>query len=426
MITSIFHKMNTVDIIVTGAGHAGVSISYHLKQAGISHLVFEKGKIGETWSSQRWDSFKLNTPNKSNLLPGMETFDGNADGFATADEFINYLRTFVNNHQLPVKENSKVISIEKHKDVFIAEVIQNGISSIYQCRQVVIASGAQNEIQVPGFAKNIDSSILQLHAASYKNPLQLPKGNVLVVGSGQSGTQITEDLISTDKKIFFSTSKVGRVPRRYRGKDIIDWLFGMGQYDIRTEEVKDHSVLRTRTPQLSGVGLMGKTTSLQSLAKNGVTILGKAANADAGSMYFQLNAAEHIQFADEVSLSTKNLIDKYIEQHQLPAPDAVTDADDLPDENASCAANISELNFKEHNITTIIWTTGFGADYSYLKLPVIDKENSPIHKNGISPVKGLYFLGMPWLISKKSGIVLGIKEDAKFIAEQIITVRQQQ
>src|SRR5205085_2204955 len=160
-------------------------------------------------------------------------------------------------------------------------------------RQLVIASGAQNRILIPVFAKNISESVLQLHTSEYKNPGQLPGGNVLVVGSAQSGTQIAEDLIGANKKVFLSTGKVGRIPRRYRGKDIFDWLIEAGFYDVYTDDVKDPSILKINPPQVSGAGKQGKTSSLQSLARGRVVILGRADNADAGNVFFQPDAPSH-------------------------------------------------------------------------------------------------------------------------------------
>jgi putative flavoprotein involved in K+ transport len=285
---------------------------------------------------------------------------------------------------------------------------------------VVVASGAQNKKNIPLFARNLSSEIFQLHSSEYRNVSSLPDGAVLVVGSAQSGIQIAEDLISEGRKVFISTSQVGRVPRRYRGKDIVDWLIITGFYDQFASDVADKQILTMKQPQISTVGVRGHSSSLQALAKNGAVILGKIENANALTVFLKPDAAANVKFADESSMKVKEMINQYIQKTQLYAPPPEEDLGDAPDEKADCVSAVTSLNLIENNITTIIWTTGFVGDYSYLKLPVFNDNGMPRHHNGISDINGLYFLGMPWLRKRKSGIILGIEEDAKFIAKLIL------
>jgi putative flavoprotein involved in K+ transport len=249
----------------------------------------------------------------------------------------------------------------------------------------------------------------------------IPDGAVLVVGSAQSGMQIAEDLINRGRKVFISTSQVSRVPRRYRGKDIVDWLVLTGFYDIQTIDITDPRLLAMKQPQVSTVGLRGHTLSLQALARNGAVILGKTEAADAGTFFLQPDAAAHIKFADESSKKIKEMINEYIQKSNLYAPPPEEDPDDDPDETASCASSVTSINLKENNITSVIWTTGFVGDFSYLKLPVFDDSGILKHHNGISDIEGLYFLGFPWLRKRKSGIIMGIREDAELTAEKLLT-----
>jgi putative flavoprotein involved in K+ transport len=411
-----------LDVIVIGAGHAGLSISYHLKNFNLSHIVLEKGRIGDTWRNQRWDSFKLNTPNKVNLLPGRENGFTDADGFSSASEFVSYLEGYSRTFQLPVVEKSRVLSVEKipgSKD-FSVSVLENGTPKYYRSKNVVVASGAQNKKITPSFSCNISPEILQLHSADYKNAGLLPDGAVLVVGSAQSGVQIAEDLISGGRKVFISTSQVPRVPRRYRDRDIVEWLIITGFFDLRTRDVSAPQILAMKQPQVSTAGRLGHSISLQGLAKNGAVILGKTRIAQDVTVYLQPDAATHIKFADDFSKKVKEMINQYIQKSELDAPSPEEDHDDDPDESASCATNITTLNLTENNITSIIWTTGFGGDFSYLKLPVFDDNGTLKHTDGISDIQGLYFLGLPWLRRRKSGIIPGIKDDAGFIAEKIL------
>lgn len=410
-----------LEAVVIGAGHSGLSVSFNLNKLGLRHLVFEQNKIGNSWASQRWDTFKFNTPNKYNLLPGKENSFSDPDSFCSAVEFVAYLQDYAKSLVLPVMENTRVLSVEKASDssLFSITIFHDGGEKTYKSKKVVVASGSQNQKSVPRFALNIPSEIVQLHASDYRNGDKLPRGAILVVGSGQSGVQIAEDLMDAGRKVYISTSMVTRVPRRYRGKDIVDWLDLLGFNDHRPEDLPDPQMLKMKQPQISGVGPRGKTVSLQSLAKQGAVILGKMKNVNGNHIDIEPNAEEHVKFADAFSKRIKKMIDEFIDKSQIEAPLPETDPADLPDENAACVSNDSTIELKKQNITSIVWASGFLGDFSYLKLPVFNSDGTLKYKNGISENKGLYFLGFPWLRKRKSGIVLGIEEDAKFISKEL-------
>jgi len=410
-----------VDVMVVGAGHAGLSASYYLQQHGIKHVVLEKGKIGESWRSQRWDSFKLNTANKLNGLPGRPYNGNNEEGFSSGTDFIKSMEEYVSAFALPVVENATVVAIERTEgsDLFKTMVHHNGTAKIYTSKKVILTSGDSNKKKVPTFAALISDHVKQFHTSEYRNPQSLPTGDVLVVGSGQSGCQITEDLLEAGKKVFLSTSLVPRIPRRYRGKDIMDWLIGTGFMDVKTHEVPDPKMLTMRVPLLSGIGRLGHTISLQSLAKKGAILVGKMENADEKNVHFQENAAMHVKFADGFSEMVKTTIDEFILNQQLVSPPREVDEEDLPDTTVSCASSIKKLDLQKNNITSVIWATGFGADFSYVKLPITDQAGNLKHKNGIMDVDGLYLLGYHWLRNRKSTLIYGIREDAEFIVEEV-------
>lgn len=411
---------NTIyDVIVVGGGIAGLSASYHLKKYGLNHIVFERGKIGESWRSQRWDSFKLNSINKLNVLTGLVYRGNDENGFDGAGDYISSFEEYVSTFGLPVSEHSKVISIEKPSDVFNVTVSKDGERRNYSARQVIIASGHASEISIPLFAKNIAADIKQFHASEYRNPEQLPEGAVLVVGSAQSGVQVSEDLADAGRKVFLSTSMVARVPRWYRGRDIMEWLIDLKFFEMRAEDIEDPKMLKMRPPQITGIGGSRYTISLQSLAKKGVTIVGKTENAEGQNVFFQQNAAMHVKFADQFSKKVKEMIDGFILKTQFNAESAEPDEGDRPDENASCASSLTSLNLNENNIRSIIWTTGFSGDFSYIKLPVFDNEGNLKQKDGMTVVPGLYFLGYPWLRGRKSVLIFGIKDDAQFVADRV-------
>ncbi len=416
---------SVLDVVVIGAGHAGLGISKLLADYGLTHRVFERGQIGESWRSQRWHSFKLNSVNRLNLLPGQTAVFEDTEAFSYATGFVHQLEAYVREFNLPVVDNATVTAVEKEeaRALFSIAVSINGVAETYYSRQVVVASGGQNKLTVPHFAQALAADIVQLHAAEYRSAAQLPAGAVLVVGSAQSGTQIAEDLCNAGRRVFLATCKVGRIPRTYRGKDIFDWMFGMGLYDTRRDEASP-DLLQTRPPQVSGVGIRGKTCSLQSLARKGAVILGKAESVDGDTIHLRANAAEHVLFADAFSAKLKRTIDDHIRQHHIAAPAPEEDPNDLPDETAACASSSTTLSLKASNITSVIWATGFAGDFSYLKLPVFNEDNTPKHHNGVSDVDGLYFIGLPWLRKRASGIIWGIHDDASSIVQQILQFRE--
>lgn len=414
-------KNSILDVIIVGAGPAGLNASYWLKKKGLDHIVFERGKIGESWRSQRWHTFMLNSSNRLNALPDLHYFRDAPEGFCSSAQFVASLEDYAATFQLPIAENTPIHSIEKLEEsgLFKVVVSQNDHIHTYYSGQVIIASGAQNEVKMPAFAKHISSGITQLHASEYRHADQLPEGNVLVTGSAQSGCQIAEDLMDAGRKVFLSTGMIARMPRRYHGKDIMDWLLEMKFFDVRPEEVADPKMLLMKAPQLTGVDGGRRTISLQALAKRGAIILGRMENAGENRLFFQPNAAMHVKFADDFSKKVKGMIDEFIMKNQLPnIPNEVDDAD-VPDENTSCATSITSLDVLEHDIKSIIWATGFSNNLSYIKLPILDEEGHPQHKEGISDIQGLYFLGFPWLRTRKSVLLCGIRDDAEFISEKV-------
>jgi len=408
------------EVIIIGAGHVGLSASYYLKQAGVEHLVLERAKIGESWRSQRWDSFLLNTPNNLIGLPGLENENYDPEGFYDNKEFVAMLENYAADFQLPVIEEAEVLTVEKKEEYFTVLVSERNINRKYSCRQLIVCSGSQNQKKVPAFAKDVPLQITQLHASEYRNAAVLPDGAVLVVGSGQSGCQVAEDLVMGGKKVYLSTSKVARIPRYYRGKDILEWLDAIKFFDSKTEDVEDPQTIEMKPPQLAATGGGKQTISLQWLAKMGVIILGSMEGVSGGKLKFRPDASEHIRFGDEFSNKVKASIDGVIAQNNLDAPAAQYDEADQPDINSDSNSKIDLLDPDADKIGSVIWTTGFGANFNFLKLPVLDEEGYPLHKNGISNVRGLYFLGLPWLRTRKSGLLWGAKEDAAFIVENVL------
>lgn len=412
---------NPFDVIIIGAGPSGLSASYFLNQYGLKHIVFERGKVGESWRSQRWNSFRVNSPNRLNDLPGSDYFKNEPEAFCIASDYVSSFENYVRRFCLPVADNAKVYSIQKlpASEIFRVDVLINSEPHIYHSKNIIIASGCQSEVKIPAYSKNISSSVYQLHAGQYRSAVDLPEGNVLVVGSAQSGCQIADDLADSGRKVYLSTSMAPRVPRKYRGRDIHDWLLDMNFFAAKKEQITDPAILNMKAPQLTGVGMDPKTMSLQSLAKKGVKIIGKLQDANSSHLTFEMNAAQHVKFADMFSMRVKKMIDEFIAKERLNFPEAERDEEDFPDENTGCVDELNSLDLQKENIGSIIWTTGFACDLNYLKLPILDTEGNPKQKDGIGEIPGTYFLGFHWLRNRKSVLICGIKEDAVFIAQKV-------
>jgi putative flavoprotein involved in K+ transport len=414
--------VTTLDTVIVGAGQAGLGVSYFLQRDGRKHVVFERGRIGESWLTQRWDSFRLNTPNFMNVLPGFPYDGSEPDGFWRRDELVHYFQRYVEHFQLPVRTGVTVVSVERTEDEkrFIVKTrIHGQVEESELSRSVVIASGIQHTPKSPPIRSRIPDNIAQLHTADYRNATSLGPGATVVVGSGQSGCQIAEDLLSAGRTVYLCTSKVGRAPRRYRGRDLLEWWIDMKHLDMTLASLEDKSISRAAQPQISGLGRYGHTVSLQQLARHGVVILGRLLDVDAGTLVLSDEAAAHVRFADEFSQRLKHGIDAYLAKVRITPPPLEDDPADAPDRQAGCVSPVRRLNLREARVSTIIWATGFTADFSWIRLPVLDAEGVPVHQQGISLVRGLYFIGFPWLNSRKSGIIYGIEEDARYIAGAI-------
>jgi len=274
--------------------------------------------------------------------------------------------------------------------------------------------------KIPQFSKNISNAFIQIHAGNYRNPSEIPQGAIVVVGGGRSGCQIVEDLLSADRKVYLCTSKVGRIPRRYRGRDIDYWYADSGFLDVTVDELDDKSIISENQPQISGVGRYGHTVSLQKLQKEGVTLLGRLENIENDILILKDNLGENIRYADQKSNETKRSIDEYVLHSGITTEKSEDDPADITWPEKDFPVSPTSLNLTEAGVSTIIWCTGFKTDFSWIDLPVLDESGFPVHKRGVSSIPGIYFVGFPWLYKRKSGLICGVKEDTKYISKKII------
>ena len=411
----VYHAA-VLDLVIVGAGHAGLAASQRALARGLDHVVLERGQVGASWRTQRWDSFTLNTPNAINGLPGSPYRGSSPDAFETRDAWVERLERYVAEHGLPVRTGMAVTSVDRDGDGFAVATA----AERFAARSVIIASGTINAPKVPAFADALDPKIVRTTTGRYRRPADLPPGAVLVVGSAQSGVQIAEDLLAADHPVYLSTGQVGRAPRRLRGRDTLLWLTESGWMDQRPGDLPDPAMQRWAQPQISGVGPLGHTVSLQSLAACGVQLLGHLEGLAGARARFAQDLQQHIGFGDEFARRMRQHVDEHVARRGIAAPPSEPDPADEPVADPSTFTTPSELDLTEHGITAIVFSTGFTADFSWLHLPVIDDRGAPIHVEGRSPVPGLWFLGFPWLRTRKSGIIWGAVEDSAFVVEQVV------
>lgn len=406
--------MEHIETIIVGAGQAGLSTSYCLKQMDHEHLVLEQlSKPAPVWSNERWDTFSLVTPNLAFNIPGsgLEHLDPN--GFMTLQEVRDFFQNYADKNNLPIQFNTKVLSVEpRDQGGFIVKTD----GKTYQSENVVIATGLYQKPKIPP-VEGIPGDIAQLHSSKYRNPDQISDGAVLIVGSAQSGTQIAEELHEDGRKVFLSTGKAGRVQRRYRGRDIIDWLDTIGFFKLSYDQLPPGTPKFYGIPHISG-RRGGYTINLHQFARDGITLLGHIREIRNTTVTIAPDLHENLEFADQFDLHSLNEIDSYIQGNNL----------ELPKQEVALLKDgfeqtiIEELDLRKEKIETIIWANGYIYNYNFVKLPVRDRDGYPVQIGGVTNYKGLYFVGLPWMPTEKSGFLLGVGDHARFIASKITDV----
>ncbi len=411
-----------MDAIVIGGGHAGLAVSHELARLGVDHHVLERGRVGESWRSQRWDTFTLNTPSWLNRLPGDEEGEAGApsDGFMAGSALADRLTAYASRRNLPVLEGVAVTAVEQsaNGDGFVVQTAGAETGQM-RARTVVVASGSMNVPRVPAIASAMPLRLRQLAALEYRRPQSLPDGAVLVVGAGQSGGQIVEDLLLAGRRVYWSVSMVTRQPRRYRGRDSLAWLVDTGFMDADLEEVPDPAARDATIPLISGVGRYGHTLSLQWLAERGAILIGRIRGVDGEVVGLDDVVADCIRFGDRRSAEMCQGIDDYIREHGLPVPPLEPDEANESHPDPGSVRSPERLDLADAGIGSIVWATGVSGDFSYLPADALGRDGRPLHDHGVSPVEGLYHAGLPWMTNRSSANLHGPMRDAPMIAQRV-------
>jgi putative flavoprotein involved in K+ transport len=400
--------------VVVGGGQAGLSASYWLSRAGLDHIVFEKKTAMNKWRDERWDAFCLVTPNWQCQLPG-HAYDGpDPNGFMVKSQILDYLEAFQQKVNPPIRENVEVLAVEKEAEGFKVTTAEGACTT----DAVFLATSLYGTPSIPRFADQIPQSILQLHTADYRNPAVLPEGAVVVVGSGQSGAQIAEDVHLAGRKVHLITGNAPRCARFYRGRDVVDWLWDIGQYEITVADDGMGHKRHDTNHYLTGRD-GGRDIDLRVFAQQGMALYGRLSNIESGRMIFDRNLRTNLDEADRVYNGINALIDKYIAQTGAPAPSGepykpVWQPDGEP----------AELDLIEAGISTVIWATGFSPDWSYVQLPIFDETGYPTNRRGVTSVPGIYVIGLPWLWTWGSGRFLSVGRDAEAVVGAEVSRRK--
>jgi putative flavoprotein involved in K+ transport len=407
---------NRIETLIIGGGQAGLATSYCLKQHGKEHIVLERAdRAGHAWR-QRWDSFTLVTPNWTFRLPGAEYKGANPDGFMPRDEIVGTFERYAADNALPISFGEEVTAIEPLEDRPGYTVRTQ--RTRYEAQHVVMATGIFQHVKIPAFAADLAPGIEQRHSEQYRNPAALPPGAVLVVGSGQSGCQIAEELCKSGRKVFLSIGSAGRVPRRYRGRDIFEWLEQIRFLDRTPEALPSPKARFAAIPHVSGAG-GGHDLNLHQFARDGVTLLGHLRGATDGRIVVAPDVHDSLAKADQFEARLLSMIDEHIARTGIDAPNeqrpVLRDGYDQP--------QITEVGVRAEDITSVVWATGYGFDFSLVKLPICDADGFPVQQRGITAAPGIYFAGLPWAPTQKTGLLMGVGEQVAFIAETIAQAR---
>jgi putative flavoprotein involved in K+ transport len=398
-------------VVVIGAGQAGLSVSCCLLKQGIDHVLLERRRLGESWRSQRWDTFRLVLPNWTVNLPEYPYAGTDPDGFMSREEIVRFLEDYSKKYSIPLIENAEVTELIQAGNGFKCETKE----ATFESDHVIVATGPFQKPSVPSFATQLPQSIAQMHSSDYRNPQQLKAGAVLVVGSGQSGAQIAEEIFENGRKVFLAVSHCSRVPRQFRGKDFAWWrAVPRGAWSEAVDNYPDPTAKFQCNSLLSGRN-GGEEINLREYAQRGIVLLGRVESlVGEDTLKLAQDINSNLEYAD---MEYNQFLDnwrKYAKENNLQLPEE----EEQHAIKSSPVPEPKEICLGQQQITNIIWSTGFRYDFSWIKAPVFDETGYPKHFRGFA-MPGLYFLGLPWLHKRNSALLAGIAEDAIYTADQI-------
>jgi putative flavoprotein involved in K+ transport len=402
--------MEDIETLIVGGGQAGLTMSHMLSQRGRPHLVLERGRIAERWRSERWDGLRFQFPNWSVRLPDCPFPHSDPDGFATSAQIVDYLHVYADQIKPPMRCGVAVTGL--HRDERGKGYIARTSAGSIGAANVVIATGPYQRPVFPDLPLD-ECPLFQVHASAYKEPSQLPAGAVLIVGSGASGAQIAEELVRAGRRVYLSVGRHKRMPRRYRGRDLIWWLSAMGLDQTPVEKRGPDATL----PLITGAH-GGHTIDFREFVSRGITLLGRLQSVRKGVLHFAPDLGQSLKYGDAAYSTFLDSVDSYIEQKGMNLPAEPEARERYPD--PPCVTEpLRQLDEHCVGLSSVIWATGYEFDFSWIDLPVLNARGEPKHDHGIAPVPGVYFLGLPWLSKMNSSFLSGVGDDAARLADCI-------
>jgi putative flavoprotein involved in K+ transport len=399
--------VESVETVVVGAGQAGLSVSHCLKRRGHEHLVLERGLVGETWRSERWDGFRLNTPNFWLRLPGHEYRGDDPEAFLTRDETVAFLERYAESSGSPIRTGVDVRSLRCDDGGYLLETS----AGAYRAGSVVVASGSFR--RPAERTTGAGSALFQLHASEYRNPGELPDGGVLVVGSGQSGCQIAAELNRAGRSVYLSVGRCPSLPFWYRGRTIYEWYVDSGVMDDGVETLPSATARLACNPTIAS-SHVAHLVGPRRLAREGVTLVGRVLAVEDGRAVFAGDASQRLAEGDDFVATLNARLDEHAARAGLALP-----PDDAEPELPREVPELRELDLHTAGVGTILWANGWRPDYGWIELPILDEHGWPRQSQGVAEEPGLYFVGLHWLRKRKSALLLGVGEDAEHVAATV-------
>lgn len=404
--------MRYTTTIIIGAGQSGLAMSRHLTARSIDHVVLERGEVANSWRTERWDSLRLLTPNWQSRLPGYAYDGDDPDGFMAMPEVVQFLQRYADVARAPVVTGTRVTRVRQADGGYEVATSQGP----WRCRVLVIASGAYNIATIPALSTDLPGEVTSLTPAQYRNPGLLPDGGVMIVGASASGVQLAREIHASGRRVVLSVGEHVRVPRTYRGRDILWWMDSIGAMDLRYDELEDIQRAR-RLPSFQLVGTPERVTvDLNSLRKSGVELVSRLVGLRDGKAQFSGSLANHCALADLKMNRLLASIDDWVSANNVaewfPAPHRYEPTDIGAETRLS-------IDLRDSRIATVIWATGYRPDYCWLDVPVLDRKGRIRHDGGVVAAPGMYVLGLPFMRRRKSSFIDGAGDDAADLAAHL-------
>lgn len=407
--------MRRIDTLVIGGGQSGLAMSRSLTDAGVEHVVLERGRVAERWRRASWDSLRLLTPRWQARLPGWRYEGAEPDGYMRWREVVAYLEGYATSLPAPVVTGVEVRSVRLFEDRFLVATSDGS----WLADHVVVATGDCQQAKIPRLADRLPRTVAQTDSTRYRNPADLPPGGVLVVGASSTGVQLAAELQASGRQVTLAVGRHTRLPRRYRGRDILWWLDGMGVFDERADQVADLRA-SAEQPSLQLVGSPdGRDLDLATLMGEGVRMVGRVVGADGSTVHLGDDLIEVTVAADVKLARLRERIDAFIRQRGME--DSVPPAP--PFTPTPLLTSPDRIDLAAEGIRSVLWATGYARNYHWLEIPVLDPGGEIRHVGGVTPVPGLYVMGLRFLRRRKSSFIDGAGQDARDLTTHILTRR---